>query len=459
MSGPIGAMSTSGLIQFAINCWTELLFLMLTVTMLIGVRQDRHSTLTQGLHFPLREELLTFYIVFFFYNLCYIINMPFDSWPGRTAAFIVRITTFGYYAAGGFQTLFLLHILRELSGVQRGTWLGRLILGFQVLQLPSFVLLILTPFTGVLYRFDANNTYLREWGYDYWQSVTILTFVFIGIVLLVRWKRTDRFLKSIILSAVTFPLAGFFLTLWTGINLNNPIIAFTAMVMFMLYEKNKMRLTTQYVTELEAARRELAESRVTMMLAQIKPHYIYNVMNAVMELCYSDPEKAAETIGHFSDYLQGTIEAIDKQELSPFSKELELIQEYLAVEYADPNKVFRVEFDLKCTDFQLPALTVQPLVENAVKHGIDRYSPDSLVCLHTWEEAGTVCIRVSDNGTAEQGDDSLFAEKRGIALRNVTERLRTQCSGTLNVTHGEHSTQALIRIQSQGRNEHAYDHT
>lgn len=198
--------------------------------------------------------------------------------------------------------------------------------------------------------------------------------------------------------------------------------------------------------ELATAKADFAESRLTMMLAQIKPHYIYNSMNSIMELCYSDPELAAETVAHFSDYLRGKIEAFDSKELSWFDDELALIKEYLSIEYADRNKVFRVEYDLACTDFRLPALTVQPLVENAVKHGIDRYSEDSLVQIMTCEDAQNICIRVTDNGTAEQGDDSLFATERGIGLSNAAERLKMLCSGDISVTHDGSGTTAEITI-------------
>ena len=197
---------------------------------------------------------------------------------------------------------------------------------------------------------------------------------------------------------------------------------------------------------LETAKADLAESRLTMMLAQIKPHFIYNSMNAIMELCYTEPERAADTIAHFSEYLRGKLDAFDSKELSWFDDELALIKEYLSLEYADRNKVFRVEYDLACTDFRLPALTVQPLVENAVKHGIDRYSKDSLVQLISYEDEQKIYIKVTDNGTAEQGDDALFAESRGIGLSNAAKRLEMLCGGDISVTHNGNGTIAVVTI-------------
>ena len=199
-------------------------------------------------------------------------------------------------------------------------------------------------------------------------------------------------------------------------------------------------------TELENAKAELAESRLTMMLAQIKPHFVYNSMNSIMELCYTEPELVADTIAHFSDYLRCRLYAFDSSKLSCFDDELALIKEYLSLEYADRNKVFRMEYDLACTDFRLPALTVQPLVENAVKHGIDRYSEDSLIQLISYEDEQKIYIKVTDNGTAEQVDDVLFAESRGIGLRNSAKRLQMMCGGDISVMHDRNGTIAVVTI-------------
>lgn len=213
-----------------------------------------------------------------------------------------------------------------------------------------------------------------------------------------------------------------------------------------IYHSEVQESLHQNELALETAKADLAESRLTMMLTQIKPHFIYNSMNSIMELCYAEPELAAETIAHFSDYLRGKLDAFDNRELSWFDNELAIIKEYLSIEYADRNKVFRVEYDLACTDFRLPALTVQPLVENAVKHGIDRYSAESLVQIITYEDDRNIYIKITDNGTAGQGSDALFAKSRGIGLKNSAERLRVMCSGTITKEHTEHGTVVIVTI-------------
>lgn len=210
-------------------------------------------------------------------------------------------------------------------------------------------------------------------------------------------------------------------------------------------------------TRLHKSEMELERSRYDLMMSQIKPHFINNAMTAVQELCYEEPEKAAELIRHFSHYLRNNIEATSGGKPIPFYKEVEAIREYLALEYADSAKKFRFDFDLRCTSFMLPALTVQPLVENAVKHGIDRYSESSRVVLYSGEAEDAYHIEVRDNGVGfEQNAETLG--KGGIGLQNSVERLRIMCGGELKIDRTDGWTIIKITIPKNfGREQNAHD--
>ena len=440
----IGALT---FLQVAIEGWNEIFLLILISIMLIGVRRDKADELVRKVKIPLTNELILFFTATFVYNFCNIIDLCFGGMPTFVSYWCIRIGVFGYYASGEFQTLLFLQVIKKYISEKSGNLLKKPVFAFELLQIPNILLLLLTPFTNALYYIDTNNDYNRSWGYWIWQAVTILTFVFIGVVIIAKWKNISNYLKHIIITATIFPMIALVASpFMPDVSLNNIMVAVTALILFIIYEKNKTEVTLKFAYELERVKTELAESRLTMMLAQIKPHFIYNTMNAIMELCYAEPELAAETIAHFSDYLRGKLNAFDSKEMSLFDDELALIKEYLSIEYADHNKVFRMEYDLSCTDFRLPALTVQPLVENAVKHGIDRYSANSLVQLITYEDEHNIYIKVTDNATAEQGDDTLFAESRGIGLNNARERLQMLCGGDISVTHNENDTSVVVTI-------------
>ena len=434
--------------QIAIESWNEIFLLILIAVMMIGINRDKADELVKQVKIPLTYELVLFFAAIFVYNLSDIFSVCFDGMQGAAAYYCKRVSVFGYYAAGAFQTLLLLQVIRSyIAQASESPKLHKAVFAFQLLQSVNALLLLVTPFTNALYYIDADNDYNRSWGYWIWQAITILSFLFIVAAVIARWKQISSFLKKSIIAAAVFPLIGLVTsTLIPGISFNNIMVAITSLILFVIYEKNKATIITTKIHELETARAEIAESRLTMMLAQIKPHFIYNSMNAIMELCYTEPELAAETIAHFSDFLRGKLDAFDSKELSCFDDELAMIKEYLSIEYADRNKVFRMEYDLAVTDFRLPALTVQPLVENAVKHGIDRYSGDSLVQLITYEDAQNIYIKVTDNGTAEQGDETLFAKERGVGLSNAAERLNMLCGGNIAVTHDETGTTAVVTI-------------
>lgn len=190
---------------------------------------------------------------------------------------------------------------------------------------------------------------------------------------------------------------------------------------------------------------ELENSKLTLMLAQIKPHFINNALLAIRETCYEDPERAAELIDHFSAYLRNNLSATDSGRLVPFTEELDAVREYIALEYADQTKQFQVEYDLRVTDFMLPALSVEPLVENALKHGVDRYSPEARVRIVSYRTEDSVVIEIRDNGSGFVENPETLG-KDGIGMKNTESRLQLMCSGTLTVARDGDWTVVTIRI-------------
>ena len=181
------------------------------------------------------------------------------------------------------------------------------------------------------------------------------------------------------------------------------------------------------------------------MMAQIKPHFINNALLAVQEVCYTDPEKAAELLGHFAKYLRNNIEATGSESLVPFDDEVGAIKEYLELEYADTSKKFRFDFESEYTDFKLPFLSVEPLAENAVKHGIDRYSEDSRVVLRSYEAEEAYIIEIRDNGVGFDMNAETLG-KGGIGLKNARQRLGIMCGGTLEISRLDGWTVARVSL-------------
>ncbi len=175
---------------------------------------------------------------------------------------------------------------------------------------------------------------------------------------------------------------------------------------------------------------ELARSRISTLMSQIHPHFIYNTLGSIEQLCELDPPKAAKLVNDFSKYLRGNFCEIDNTRLIRVSKELEHTEYYIGIEKVRfPDIEFITE--ITCCDFSVPALTIQPIVENAVKHGILKREAGGTVKVKVYETDSSYFISVKDNGVGFNVSE-LERENR-IGLKNIKSRLEAMCGGILHI--------------------------
>ena len=174
---------------------------------------------------------------------------------------------------------------------------------------------------------------------------------------------------------------------------------------------------------------ELKESRVAIMLSQIQPHFIYNTLGTIERMCLKDPQKANELVRNFSLYLRGNFSELDSVTPIRFTEELKHVEYYANIEkvrFPDMN----IEYEVEATDFVLPALSIQPLVENAIKHGLMRLETGGTVVIRSYETPTHFCVEVKDDGVGF--DTSLpIDEKKHVGLRNIRGRLHAMVGGEL----------------------------
>jgi len=208
-------------------------------------------------------------------------------------------------------------------------------------------------------------------------------------------------------------------------------------------------LHLQFVREHEDAL--VTGQRVQQMLSQIKPHFLHNALTLIIDLCDTAPQKAKAATVEFSRYLRGNMESIDRTGPIPFEKELEHTKLYLDIEQMRFAGDLQVRYDIACTDFSLPALTVEPLAENAVRHGV-REKPDGrgTVVIATRETPDGYEITVTDDGPGFDPDRLPEDGQMHVGIANVRERLRQIVDGSLEYRSapGE-GTAAIIRIPKQ----------
>jgi sensor histidine kinase YesM len=168
-------------------------------------------------------------------------------------------------------------------------------------------------------------------------------------------------------------------------------------------------------------------------MSQIRPHFLYNSLTAIMKLC-DDNARAKKAIVDFSEYLRNNVDFINNEKMIPAKKELDHVRCYLSLEKEIYGDALKVVYDIETDDFMLPPLTIQPIAENAVKHGIGKKEGGGTVKISVRCGSGEYVITVTDDGVgytegAEQSDD-----RRHVGLDNVRLRLKKQCGGSLNIS-------------------------
>ena len=202
-----------------------------------------------------------------------------------------------------------------------------------------------------------------------------------------------------------------------------------------LYQKQLLTHTQNLLTlEKEASRIQTA-----MLSSQIQPHFLYNTLTTIQEMCYTDPEQAADLIVHFSRYLRTNIDFMDYTDLIPFEKELEHIENYLYIQNTRFGNALVFEKDITVTEFQIPPLSVQPLIENAIKYGIRKNGNHGTIRLETKQTAKGICILVKNSGPG-------FDEQKinlHHSIQNIRSRMDYLLHGTL-IIHSQEGAEGTV---------------
>ena len=190
---------------------------------------------------------------------------------------------------------------------------------------------------------------------------------------------------------------------------------------------------------------ELSNTNVRLLQNQISPHFIYNALFIIKALIWTDQKQASDAVDDFSLYIRRNIEAMRSNELIPFSEELNHIKAFLNIENIDDETGLKVEFDTEAVDFLLPPLTVEPLVENAVIHGIGTLESGGVIRITSQKTDGGYTVCVEDNGVGFDVENTAF----GVGLENSKTRLELQCGGKLDITSRPGCTKATVCVPEQ----------
>ncbi len=193
--------------------------------------------------------------------------------------------------------------------------------------------------------------------------------------------------------------------------------------------------------------KEQVKLQVAAMISQMQPHFLYNSLAVIEALCEEDPGLAARAIGEFSEYLRENIDFADKSEPVSFSEELNHIKTYIWLEKLRFSNKLNIEFDISCTSFPVPALSVQPIVENAIKHGVCKKKDGGTVRISSFETGEHYIVSVVDDGTGFDAAVHTDDGRKHLGIENTRYRIREMVGGSLTIesTPGK-GTKVTIKI-------------
>lgn len=371
-----------------------------------------------------KRYFITMFSLFFLCIVtCFLAAIVWDAPDMALAAKIVYFFEGLFLSTPVFMpTVFLLHCCGERI---KDSLLFRIVTALHILFI---AILIVIQFTDTVYIVTPDNKFIRGPLWWLWMTPLALIMVLnIAGVIRRRKKLSKKYFTALLVYLLPMTAAVIF-HMFTSAELFVVFgMALFAMIMFSLILSDNME---HYARQ----QQENANQRAGILVLQMRPHFIYNTMTTIYYLCKQDSDKAQQVTLDFNTYLRKNFAAIASEETIPFTDELEHTRAYLAVEQAQFEDTLFVSFDTPHTMFRVPPLTLQPLVENAVKHGMKSSKNPIHITVATRKTASGSEIIVEDDGAGFVPVDN---NEPHIALNNIRQRLKMMCRGKLTISARE----------------------
>jgi len=264
---------------------------------------------------------------------------------------------------------------------------------------------------------DDNNQLTRP---DWYLLSYIFTFVCMaintGILIIKRKYLKERELLTLVIYML-IPALGVVVHMMVEGTPVNMVSITVAIVFYFAIIQNDLS------KQAHAMERELDESRISVMMSQIKPHFLHNALSAIVQLCDENPAQAKQAALDFSAYLRGNMESLDNKGLISIEKEMDHVKHYLSLEKAIYGKALSINYVIEADGFWIPPLTIQPIAENAVKHGIGKKEGGGVITISISETADDYQITVTDNGVGYDTNNFPKNKTTHIGTDNVRKRL------------------------------------
>ena len=338
---------------------------------------------------------------------------------GRGQLRLVRLAIHTLAEIGGYAmlALFIQYLRAQLPRYRRG---------MTVCSVVAWVLFGVTTVAELANLYFGFNITVNEAGYLVqgpllWTTRLYPTVVLLGCMLTVTIYPELKFRYRIL-----FLLCPLFS--WVGLLVDYAYPAWSLTYMGALV--GMMLLYTNHYLQ---KRRTISEQRTALMVSQINPHFMYNTLTTIASLCEMDPKSAKELTIEFSGYLRGNLDTLTATHPIPFDQEMKHVECYLKIEKARFRDKLNIVYNLNARGFGVPALTVQPLVENAVRCGLSKKTGGGTLKIQSYDTDTAHVIEIIDDGVGFDPDQPLNDGRTHVGIENVRNRLKDMCGGTLTI--------------------------
>ena len=381
------------------------------------------------------EKILLYFFIFTIIHFATYLTFTLLKDTHQTNAFIIAFYTI-FYIMNNIEVLLLFWYARNYIKLDTQTGKALSIVNISLFSL--FVLLdIINIFTGIFFTaqdgiYQRSKTMIISQGYQ---------FIMFGIIIVIALKNKKLYVREKVAFCVycILPLVAIVLqNIFKGYAIAYASIIVSIEILFLF-------LSVQNSIELARVEEKNKDAKVKLMLSQIQPHFMYNSLSAISTLIPIDPNKAQDALDRFTAYLRANLSSLSAEKLIPFEDELKHIETYVALEKLRFNDRVNAVYDIQTKDFKVPPLTIQPLVENAIKHGVLKKLEGGTVTLRTLEVSEAYIVEIIDDGVGFNMADVDFSSNIHFGLNNIRYRLNTMCRADV-VVESEVGKGTKIRV-------------
>ena len=364
------------------------------------------------------------------YMLTDILAVYFRGSSTIAGGIVVRLANFFYYVIGVCLTCMVGEYqwaLMKEGGKKFDFPARRYIYVIRYVAIAMILLTVLTQYFNIFYYFDSENYYSRGRYFLLYEVMHMCLFLTQLLFTIKSRKVLPRLEYMGLLCFCLVPtVCTLIQALFYGSFFGNISVAACVILLSMIALRRQSLV-------LQEREKELHDMRINLLVSQIQPHFIFNSLTAIQSEIIDNPEEAYDSISDFSDFLRGVMTTMSQKDTITVEEDLKTAHGYMKIEQMRFKDKIHFEEYIEDSGFLVPPLTIQPILENAIRHGIRKKGYEGTVTLSIRKEGGCHIIGITDDGVGFDPAAVYNDDKPHIGLENVRSRIESICGGKMYI--------------------------